>query len=90
MVNDNWMRKAMEMRAKGSLHRMTGVPFSKDLPITFLQAIVDTPIEEIAFNHTKTGFPHVRVTHLMKKEAVAKLNAIRASRKARASKKSKK
>lgn len=79
--------KATHMRPKGSLHRMLGVPSSHNLPKTFLDVIDITPINNIAYNPTKIGKPHVRVTHLMKKEAVLYRTAIRLAENARKNKK---
>lgn len=75
-----WMRDVFKNAGKGVFHRQLGVPTSEKIPLTFLQAIVDTKIGMMAHNPTSTGHKMVKVTALMKKRAVALLNADRANK----------
>ena len=75
-----WMQDAFKRAGKGVFHRQLGVPTSEKIPMTFLQAIVDTKIGMYAHNPTSTGHKMVKVTALMKKRAVALLNADRANK----------
>ena len=75
-----WMQDAFKNAGKGVFHRQLGVPTTEKIPMTFLQAIVDTKIGMMAHNPTSTGHKMVKVTPLMKKRAVALLNADRANK----------
>lgn len=75
-----WMQDAFKRAGKGVFHRQLGVPTSEKIPMTFLQAIVDTKIGMYAHNPTSTGHKMVKVTALMKKRANALLNADRANK----------
>jgi hypothetical protein len=75
-----WMQEAFKRAGKGVFHRQLGVPTSEKIPLTFLQAIVDTKIGMVAHNPTSVGHKMVKVTALMKKRAVALLNADRANK----------
>lgn len=75
-----WMQEAFKRAGKGVFHKQLGVPASEKIPMTFLQAIVDTKIGMMAHNPTSTGHKMVKVTALMKKRAVALLNADRANK----------
>ena len=80
MKKEMWMQDAFKRAGKGVFHRQLGVPTSEKIPLTFLQAIVDTKIGMMAHNPTTTGDKMVKVTPLMKKRAVALLNADRANK----------
>jgi len=80
MKKEMWMQEAFKNAGKGVFHRQLGVPTSEKIPLTFLQAIVDTKIGMMAHNPTTTGDKMVKVTPLMKKRAVALLNADRANK----------
>lgn len=80
MKKEMWMQDAFKRAGKGVFHRQLGVPTSEKIPLTFLQAIVDTKIGMYAHNPTTTGDKMVKVTSLMKKRAVALLNADRANK----------
>lgn len=75
-----WMQDAFKKAGKGLFHKQLGIPASEKIPLTFLQAIVDTKIGMVAHNPTTTGNKMVKVTVLMKKRAVALLNADRANK----------
>ena len=75
-----WMQDAFKKAGKGLFHKQLGVSTTEKIPLTFLQAIVDTKIGMVAHNPTTTGNKMVKVTALMKKRAVALLNADRANR----------
>jgi hypothetical protein len=75
-----WMQDAFKRAGKGVFHKQLGVSTTEKIPLTFLQAIVDTPLGSIAHNPTTTGNKMVKVTPLMKKRAVALLNADRANK----------
>lgn len=80
MKKEMWMQEAFKNAGKGVFHRQLGVPTSEKIPLTFLQAIVDTKIGMYAHNPTTTGDKMVKVTPLMKKRANALLNADRANK----------
>lgn len=80
MKKEMWIQDAFKRAGKGVFHRQLGVPTSEKIPLTFLQAIVDTKIGMYAHNPTTTGDKMVKVTPLMKKRAVALLNADRANK----------
>ena len=75
-----WMQEAFKRAGKGVFHKQLGVPTSEKIPMTFLQAIVDTKIGMYAHNPTAIGHKMVKVTALMKKRANALLNADRANK----------
>ena len=75
-----WMQDAFKKAGKGLFHKQLGVSTTEKIPLTFLQAIVDTKIGMVAHNPTTTGNKMVKVTALMKKRAVALLNADRANK----------
>jgi hypothetical protein len=75
-----WMQQAFKRSGKGVFHKQLGVSTTEKIPLTFLQAIVDTPVGSVAHNPTNTGDKMVKVTPLMKKRAVALLNADRANK----------
>lgn len=77
---NNWMAEAFKNAGKGTFHRQLGISPNEKIPLTFLQAIVDTKIGMVAHNPTTTGNKMVRVTALMKKRANALLNADRANK----------
>ena len=80
MAVNKWMSKAFQNAGTGLLHKMLGVSPKEKIPLTFLQAIVDTEIGKVAHNPTTTGSKMVRVTVLMKRRANALLNADRANK----------
>ena len=80
MAVNKWMSKAFQNAGTGLLHEMLGVSPKEKIPLTFLQAIVDTEIGKVAHNPTTTGSKMVRVTDLMKLRANALLNADRANK----------
>lgn len=72
---DLWAQRAFENRKKGSLHRMLGIPDKVNIPVTWMKAIVDTPIGEHCHNPTKIGNKRgVRVTKLLKQRVIPVLN----------------
>jgi hypothetical protein len=75
-----WMQDAFKKAGKGLFHKQLGVSTTEKIPLTFLQAIVDTKIGMVAHNPTTAGNKMVKVTALMKKRAVALLNADRANK----------
>lgn len=75
-----WMQEAFKRAGKGVFHKELGVPLNKKIPLTFLQAIVDTKIGMYAHNPTTIGHKMVKVTIQKKKRAVALLNADRANK----------
>ena len=79
-TSNMWMQDAFKNAGKGVFHRQLGVPTSEKIPLTFLQAIVNTKIGMMAHNPTTTGHKMVKVTALMKKRAVALLNADRSNK----------
>lgn len=79
-TTNKWMQEAFKNAGKGLFHRQLGISPNEKIPLTFLQAIVDTKIGMVAHNPTTTGNKMVRVTALMKKRANALLNADRANR----------
>jgi hypothetical protein len=74
---DRFPAKMFSTHPEGSTHRMFGVPRDKKLPREFLQVVVDTPINQFAYNPTKIGYRFVKVTKLKKSRANGILNAIR-------------
>lgn len=79
-TNKNWMSEAFKNAGKGTFHRQLGISPSEKIPLTFLQAIVDTKIGVIAHNPTQVGNKMIKVTTLVKKRANALLNADRANK----------
>ncbi len=79
---NNWMKDAFKKASKGAhlFKNQLGIPPSEKVPLTFLQAIVDTKIGMMAHNPTSMGHKMVKVTALIKKRAVALLNADRANK----------
>jgi len=78
-----WIQK-IDLK-KGALSRQLGIPEEKDIPITLLNKIIETPIGKTIRNPTKRGKRLIRVTPLLKRRAVlAKtLKTIRTKRKRR-------
>jgi hypothetical protein len=74
---DRFPAKMFKTHTPGSTHRIFGVNPNEKLPRQFLQATVDTPLNEIAYNPTKVGYPFIKATWLAKKRANGILNAIR-------------
>ena len=77
---NKWMQKAFQNAGKGLLHKMLGVSPTEKIPLTYLQAVVDTEVGRFAHNPTDTGSKMVKVTLLMKRRANALLNADRANK----------
>ena len=75
-MSEQWMQEAFKKHTEGSLHRQLGVPKNENLPISFLAKIVLTEINKTIKNPTKIGKKEVKVTRLLKRRAVAALNAI--------------
>jgi hypothetical protein len=78
--NKNWMKEAFKNAGKGVFHRQLGISPTETIPITFLQAIVDTKIGMYAHNPTQTGNKMVKVSSQIKHRANALLNADRANK----------
>jgi hypothetical protein len=72
-----WMKRAFKNAGKGLFHKQLGIPKSEKIPMTWLQVIVNTPLEKVAHNPTKVGDKTIKVTHLVKYRANALLNADR-------------
>ena len=64
-----WVREAFKGHKRGALHRQLGVPLDRRIGKKLLTKIKNTPLHQ-----GKTVRGH-RVTRLMKKRAVAALNA---------------
>ena len=77
---NKWMQEAFKNAGKGTFHRQLGISPNEKIPLTFLQAIVDTKIGTYAHNPTQIGNKMIKVTTLVKKRANALLNADRANR----------
>lgn len=75
-----WMQEAFKRAGKGTFHKQLGIPPTEKIPLTFLQAIVNTEIDMYAHNPTNTGDKMIKVTRLVKRRAVALLNADRANK----------
>ena len=75
-----WMQEAFKRAGKGLFHKQLGVEASEKIPLTFLKTIVDTQIGKVAHNPTSVGHKMIKVTTLLKKRAVALLNADRANK----------
>jgi len=69
MVN-YWIQKAVKRERRGKLHRRLGIPVSEKIPVTLLRRIKSAPIGTTIINPTKTGRKRIKVTRLLKKEAV--------------------
>lgn len=78
-MKEMWMQEAFKNAGKGVFHRQLGVPVKEKIPLTLLEAIRNTEIGMIARNPTKIGKRYINVTVLVKKRAVALLNADRAN-----------
>jgi len=65
MPPKKWMQDAF--KHKGALHRQLGIPQEQPIGKRLLREIVNTPVGQLADHH--------RVTPLMKKRALAALNA---------------
>jgi len=79
-MKELWMKEAFKNAGKGVFHRQLGIPVSQTIPLTLLEAIRNTEIGMIARNPTKMGKKYIHVTTLVKKRAVALLNADRAKK----------
>lgn len=77
-MKELWMQEAFKNAGKGVFHRQLGVPKKEKIPLTLLETIKNTEIGMIAHNPTKIGKKYIHVTGLIKKRAVALLNADRA------------
>ena len=64
-----WIREAFKGHKRGALHRQLGIPPNRTIGKKLLRKIKNTPLHQ-----GKTVRGH-RVTALMKKRAVAALNA---------------
>ena len=64
-----WIREAFKGHKRGALHKQLGIPVDRPIGKTLLRKIKNTPLHQ-----GKTVRGH-RVTALMKKRAVAALNA---------------
>jgi|WetSurMetagenome_2_1015567.scaffolds.fasta_scaffold30343_8 hypothetical protein len=74
-----WMQKAF--KNPGALHKQLGIPLDTNMGHmkTLLEKIRVTPLEHSVTNPLVVGKPEYKVTPLLKKRAVAALNAIRIS-----------
>ena len=76
-MKEYWLQEAFRKSEKGLFHHQLQIPKSHKIPLTFLTKIVETPIGGVAHNPTNVGIPNITVTNLVKKRAVALLNADR-------------
>ena len=69
MVRQYWVREAFKRHKRGALHKQLGIPLDRPIGKKLLRKIKNTPL------HQGRKVRGHRVTRLMKKRAVAALNA---------------
>jgi len=69
MVKQYWVREAFKGHKRGALHKQLGIPLDRPIGKKILRKIKNTPL------HQGRKVRGHRVTALMKKRAVAALNA---------------
>jgi hypothetical protein len=67
-----WIQKAG--LKKGALSRQLGIPEKENIPFSFLDEIVRSPIGSVVVNPTTAGKKRIKVTLLLKRRAVMALN----------------
>lgn len=66
-----WIQEALKgSKHAWSLSAMLDIPKEKNIPMTLLKKIVDTPIGETIKNPTKTGKSRIKVTKKLKQKVL--------------------
>lgn len=75
MSKKKWIQEALKGSKRAwSLSAMLDIPKKKNIPMTLLKKIVNTPIGETIKNPTSTGKKRIKITKKLKQKAIFAYN----------------